>query len=189
MNTVFRLDDSWPFNLLGHANMAIFTRWQELSKDPLKARDILKLLWTDIAASAVVGTKGVLGPLNDKDSGESAHIKVRPIDHSITYNYLYGIPEFLLAVSLVILLIFMSLSVCFGKGSLGNLRLRLQQLSRGRIFTTFLYSDASNLTMRSNEWAHANGIKNVALGAFAERSMKPMQSITVGSPQVEAKEL
>lgn len=187
MNTVFELTDEWPFDLLGHANMAIFRRWQELSPDPEKAADILRLLWTDLAASGIVGTKGVLGPMNSAQSGEVAEVKVRPMERRITYQYLYGIPAFVLAVTVLALLFVMLFSMCVGRGSVAKLRLRIQQLSPGRIFTSFLYTDASNLTMESREWARVNGIKNVTVGTYAERSMKPTAPITVVSPLVDQK--
>ena len=189
MNTVFQLEEGWPFDLLGLANMAIFTRWQNLSSSAETSADIIKLLWTDLAASGVVGTKGVLGPLNDEEAGATSDIKVRPIDHRITYNYLYGIPAFVLGVSIILLLVTMMISMCFGRGSMHKLRLRFQQLSAGRIFASFLYADTSNLTMRSAEWARANGNKDVTLGTFAERSMKPMHPVAGGSLLADTKRL
>lgn len=188
MNTVFNLDHEWPFDLLGSANMAIFTRWQDLSGDPERAAEIIRLMWTDLAASGIVGTKGVLGPVNNAESGEVAKIKVRPIERRITYNYLYGIPAFIVLLALFAFLALLFFSLCFGKSSFAKLRLRIQQLSPGRIFTSFLYSDSSNLTMRSSEWAHANGIKNVTVGTYADRSMKPMNPVTAPSPLVDQKQ-
>lgn len=187
MNSVFDLNTEWAFDLVGRANMAIFTRWQSLSEKPETASNIIKLLWTDLAASAVVGTKGVLGSLNDGDFGDASNIRVRPIEHRITFNYLYGIPAFILALFLTLIFTAMFFSVCFGKVTLAKLRLRLQQLSTGRIFTTFLYPDASNLTMRSKDWANANGDTKVTVGAYAERSMGAMHNITSVSPLVEQK--
>lgn len=187
MNSVLSLNTDWAFDLVGRANIAIFTRWQHLSAKPETASDIIKLLWTDLAASAVVGTKGILGPINDGDSGDVADIRIRPIEHSITFNYLYGIPAFIVALCLTLIFTVMFFSVCFGKVTLAKLRLRLQQLSTGRIFTTFLYPDTSNLTMRSQEWAKGNGDTTVTVGAYAERSMDAMHSITSVSPLVERK--
>lgn len=187
MNAVFELDYEWPFDLLGYANMAIFTRWQKLSGDPERAAEIIRLLWTDLAASGIVGTKGVLGPMNAAESGEVAKVTVRPIERRITYKFLYGIPAFILSLTVLVLFATMLLSMCIGKGSLAKLRLRMQQLSPGRIFTSFLYPDASNLTMRSNEWVLANGIKNVTVGPYADRGMSPMAPITVVSPLVDQK--
>lgn len=187
MNSVFDLNTDWAFDLVGRANMAIFTRWQNLSAKPETASNIIKLLWTDLAASAVVGTKGVLGPMNDEGSGDAASIRVRPIENKITFNYLYGIPAFILAMFLILIFIVMLFSVCFGKVTLAKLRLRLQQLSTGRIFTTFLYPDASNLTMRSKEWAKGNGNTTVTVGAYAQRNMGAMQNITAVSPLVDQK--
>ena len=187
MNSVFDLDTDWAFDLVGRANMAIFTRWQNLSAKPETASNIIKLLWTDLAASAVVGTKGVLGPIYYGDTGDAVDVRVQPIEHKITFNYLYGIPAFILALFLILIFTIMFSSMCFGKVTLSKLRLRLQQLSTGRIFTTFLYPDASNLTMRSKEWAKGNGNTTITIGAYAERSMGAMITITSVLPLVERK--
>lgn len=64
MNTVYRNLASLPYDLTGKGSAAIFARWQQLSRTAETAQDIIHLAWTDLAASAVAGTKGVLGPLN-----------------------------------------------------------------------------------------------------------------------------
>ncbi|SPO07433.1 uncharacterized protein DNG_10127 [Cephalotrichum gorgonifer] len=172
MNTVFGLSgNEWPFDLLGAASMAIFTRWQNLSSTPEKATDIINLLWTDLAASAVVGTKGVLGSFND--GAEAAEVKVRPIGHRITYNLLYGIPAFILGLVLLLLLAQMLFAMCFGQASMARLRLRYQQLSPGRIFTTVIFPQYSSLTMRRQEWEPANGGMKIKLGSFVEALSAP----------------
>lgn len=43
----------------GQANLAMYKRWQEFSKTPETSAKILNLIWTDIAANMVVGTKGL----------------------------------------------------------------------------------------------------------------------------------
>lgn len=127
MNCVFDIsDDEWLFDLVGLASMAIFTRWQKLSTSQDEAAKILNLMWTDLSASAVVGTRGVLGPLNNGDDAEAAKVSVRPIGHRVTYNFVYGIPAFILALFLLNLGAFWLVSLCLGKASLEKLQRRLR---------------------------------------------------------------
>jgi aspartate ammonia-lyase len=53
----------------GNYNMAVWARWQNFSQSAETVSLIPNLIFTDNAASAVVGTKGVLGPMNAAPSG------------------------------------------------------------------------------------------------------------------------
>ncbi|PKS04922.1 hypothetical protein jhhlp_008288 [Lomentospora prolificans] len=175
MNRVFDMTDAdWPFDLLGLASMSIFTRWQELSPNPDAAAQILALMWTDLAASAVVGTKGVLGSFNSGNDDEVTEIFVRPIGHRVTYNYVYGIPAFILIPFLATFGFFMVVSFCIGKVSLAKLKKRLNQVSAGRIYTTFIYPEMSNLLMPSKDWLVSNGGKSVTVGVSASGAGRPV---------------
>ncbi|KEZ41921.1 Uncharacterized protein SAPIO_CDS6625 [Scedosporium apiospermum] len=185
MNRVFDISDvEWPFDLVGLASMAIFTRWQKLSTSQDEAAKILNLMWTDISASAVVGTRGVLGPLNNGDEAEAAKVYVRPIGHRVTYNFVYGIPAFILALFLLTLGAFWLVSLCLGKASLEKLRRRLRQVSPGRIYTTFLYPETSTLIMPSKDWQVSNGGKLVVVSANASGAGRPFAAATGYAAQV-----
>ncbi|RYP09063.1 hypothetical protein DL765_008585 [Monosporascus sp. GIB2] len=170
MNTVLALNgplqQNWPFDLIGSSSMAILRRWQELSWEPSKAGHIINLLWTDIAASAVVGTKDALGHLNAETP---MHIMIRPYGKRVTFNLLFGIPAFILAGAIAALIFIALICTCFGGASLTRMRLRVKQVSIGRVFTTFLYPHTSNLTMTSSEWRRSNGEKTVRVGVVAQR--------------------
>jgi hypothetical protein len=169
MDQVFALGGgSWPFDLRGLSSMAIFTRWQSLSPNTTEAANILKLMWTDIAASAVVGTKGALGYLNNGGKDEAVAINIRPIGRQITYKLLYGIPAFLLLLCIATIWLIMLIAMCFGKASIDRLRRRMYQLSPGRIYTTYLFPQFSSLTMLSKEWREKNGAHLVKLTNVGE---------------------
>lgn len=42
----------------GYAQFALYQKWLELGQTPTQSADITNLSWTDIAANAVVGTRG-----------------------------------------------------------------------------------------------------------------------------------
>lgn len=172
MNQVFMIGEGgWPFDLLGTASISIFNRWQTLSASPSEAAQIIKLIWTDLAASAVVGTKGTLGSLNVGPDEERTSIQVRPIGRRVTYNFLYGIPAFVLLLFIASLAVFFFVSFFFGKVRLQKLRHRLAQVSAGRIYTSSLYPNTSNLVMPSKDWQVANGDKIVVLGHTARATI------------------
>ncbi|MBE3047857.1 hypothetical protein IMZ48_36180, partial [Candidatus Bathyarchaeota archaeon] len=108
------------------------------------------MLWTDLAASAVVGTKGTLGHLNGENGGFTAD--VRQFASRITYNLLYAIPAFLFLLFILAMTTTAVATAVLGKASIARLRQRVHQLSPGRIYTTFLFPPASSLAMESREW-------------------------------------
>ncbi|KAF4895441.1 hypothetical protein CGCF415_v011940 [Colletotrichum fructicola] len=164
------LDEGWPFDLAGVSNIPIFERWQSLSSDADRVSDIIKLLWTDLAASAVVGTKGTLGPGNNK-ADEAARIHVNPFGRRIKYHVLFGIPAFILLLVMLSILLLLVVTTVFRTSTIGLLRHRLQQLTVGRVFTTFLFQNDSNMYMSSKEWSRANGRKTIYLGGLPEKAV------------------
>ncbi|KAK0716066.1 hypothetical protein B0H67DRAFT_645739 [Lasiosphaeris hirsuta] len=159
-------DSSWSFDMLGHSNMAVFMRWQNLSGTASEASKIINLLWTDLAASAVVGTKGVLGTNNaGAAEDDTAVVYVNPSLRVIKYRYAFAIPALIL---LLIVVLATSAALFFwilNLSSIGRLKLRVQQLASGRIFTVTLYPESSNFFMHPSEWSALNGSKTVSLVA------------------------
>ncbi|WQF90434.1 hypothetical protein CDEST_15448 [Colletotrichum destructivum] len=201
MNALFDSDSdegvfssSWPFDLRGAANMPVFKRWQALSNDSERIADIIKLVWTDIAASAVVGTKGTLGPGNIAAADKAVTIFIKPTGKRIKYRWVFGIPAFVLLLVMLVVTSAVLLCTAVRASSIAVLRRRLQQLTVGRILTTFLYPEDSNLFMSSKEWSHSNGHKAVSLGtaprkgsacettlqSFRHRPETPIDSVVVG---------
>ncbi|KAK4461311.1 hypothetical protein QBC42DRAFT_330110 [Cladorrhinum samala] len=183
MNTVFKVvaeaSDAdtwgvWPTDLKGLGNLSMFRRWQALSQDSALVPQIINLMWTNIAASAVVGTRGVLGEVNS-GINPAGPIPVRPIGNRITYDVRYGIPAALLLSWLgVIVVAAVCCSTCCGGGRTGfaELRRRIQQVSVGRVFTTFLHPEESTLTMSAKQWAQENGKRPIMVDAFASNASK-----------------
>lgn len=126
---------------------------------------------TDVAASAVVGTRGILGEVNSgvKPAGP---ILVRPVGNRITYDVRYGIPAALLLLWLGVIAVAAVCCTCCcgGRAGFAALRRRIHQVSVGRVFTTFLYSDESTLTMSAKQWRQANGEKLITVDTFARRA-------------------
>ncbi|KAK4119572.1 hypothetical protein N657DRAFT_650068 [Parathielavia appendiculata] len=159
-------DEAWPFDLRGRADMAVFTRWQALCETQEGAARMINLLWTDLAASAVVGTKGIsTTPINTQGQEEPPPppiiIHVRPAVRRTRYHFAYGIPAFVLLAVLVALT---AGSICAWLARVSNLdkvRRRIHQLSAGRIFTIVLYPGESDFGMSPKQWSLMSGAKTV----------------------------
>ena len=140
----------------GTASMALWSLWQNLTTTAQNASLIPQLIWTDVAASMVVGSKGVLGPGNAA-SGNTVQILVTPSVSKVKIHYLFAIPAFLASLGLLLVLMAAIVSWVLGRKNLDRMRLHFQQLSPGRIFTTFLYKDHGGMTATPRDWSKRMG--------------------------------
>ncbi|KAF7186099.1 hypothetical protein HII31_12560 [Pseudocercospora fuligena] len=123
----------------GQSSLAMWARWQNLTAQADLASLIPNLIFTDVAASTVVGTKGVLGPGNIGTS--SASISVRPIVSTVRYHLPYAIPAFVAAVMLLLIVlgaIASAIFPCDGLGGIHRLRHHIQGLQPGRIYSMLM---------------------------------------------------
>jgi hypothetical protein len=148
----------------GYSNMAMYVRWQNFSNTAETASTIVNLIWTDYAAAAVVGTKGVLGPGNSGSANDVVPIVVQPIVSKIKFHYLFGIPVFVLAVVILLISLIALIYLICKRSNLTTLRRHLHQSSTGRIFTTFLYPESCDMRTKSKKWSRTMGTKDIDLG-------------------------
>ncbi|TQN72738.1 hypothetical protein CSHISOI_02733, partial [Colletotrichum shisoi] len=181
----------WPFDLVGAASMPVFKRWQALSDDSDRVPEIIKLIWTDVAASAVVGTKGVLGPRNAGAADETVGITVRPVGKRIKYRWAFGIPAFVLLLVTLGIAVALIPAAVLKSSTVAVLRHRLQQVTVGRVLTTVLYPEQSNLLMSSKEWSRLNGDKAVDLGGMPQKGLVSQHAVqfSEGQPETPAEEV
>jgi hypothetical protein len=150
----------------GEVNMAMWTRWQNLTISAETAGLIPSLVWTDNAAAAVVGTKGVLGPGNVAQHN-LVPLQVTPTVSRIKYHWPFAIPALLAALLLVIITLLAFLTVCLRGAGIVRMQRHLKQISPGRIFTTFLYPEHGGSTIRSRDWSRQLGKRMIDLsGAY-----------------------
>jgi hypothetical protein len=150
----------------GEVNMAMWALWQNYTLSPERAAIIPNLIWTDNAAAAVVGTKGVLGPGNAATQN-LVPLPVTPTNSVIKYHWPFAIPALLAVLLLILITLVAGVTVCFRGAGIGRMRLHLQQVSPGRIFTTFLYPEHGGMTVRSKDWNRQLGKKVIDIsGAY-----------------------
>lgn len=140
----------------GNSNMAMWARWQNLSSSATTAGLIPNLIFTDYAAAAVVGTKGVLGPGNSALSN-LVKVDVLPLHSVIRYHWAFSIPGLVTALCLIIFTIVAFITIFFHRHNVSNMRTHLNQLAPGRIFTTLLYPEHGLTSLSSTEWSRQMG--------------------------------
>jgi hypothetical protein len=124
----------------GQNSMAMWVRWQNLTASAKTASLIPNLVWTDYAAAAVVGSKGVLGRGNTAAMNTVA-LKVVPTVSKIQYHWPFAIPALLVALFLILITLGLIVAFLFGGGRVAIVKTNLKRLSPGRILASLLYPD------------------------------------------------
>lgn len=168
----------------GRTNLAMYNRWQELSRNASTAAKIVNLIWTDISADAVVGTRSQLPlePLQNlaKRDEPTTTIKV-PITvytRQVRFHIYYGIPAFLVLTLFAIVSLTAIVFMLLGRTSPSRMRKFLDQTSAGRILTMFLYTNDCAPGAPRADWIRAVGRKRIDLGGQYPRGT----DATLGQP-------
>jgi hypothetical protein len=136
----------------GKSSIAMWARWQNLSLNAETAALIPNLIFTDISASAVVGTKGVLQPGNTARQN-LVPISVTPMILTVRYQVPYAIPAAITALLLLVIACGALVATFLRRDGLSQMRRQLQQLSPGRIYTMLLSPGASSdMLMQGEDW-------------------------------------
>jgi hypothetical protein len=141
-------DNTNPVDYSGTANLAMYKLWQELSKTPESSAKILNLIWTDIAANMVVGTKGLESHsacMRKRD--DAATRKTPPVvnyTRRIQYKYVYGVPAFLTLALFALSIITTIVLAVFSGAKPSTLKLFLHHTSAGRFLTSQSQAAASS---------------------------------------------
>lgn len=152
-----------PPEYIGHNSLSLWLKWKELSASVKTVPRIISLVWTDYAASAMVGSKGVLGARNAHPD-QAASINILPTVHRVGYHYAFGIPAYILLLCVIICVLMVLGSVLTGQSSIKLVDQRLKQTSIGRVLTTMFYPDTSTFDMKGVEWSNNNGNRQLDLG-------------------------
>ncbi|KAL9572074.1 hypothetical protein ACKAV7_003791 [Fusarium commune] len=141
----------------GKSSIAMWARWQNLSLNAETAALIPNLIFTDISASAVVGTKGVLQPGNTARQN-LVPSSVTPMIVTVRYQVPYAIPAAITALLLLVIACGALMATFLRRDGLNQMRRHLQQLSPGRIYTMLLSPGASSdMLMQGEDWSKKFG--------------------------------
>ena len=164
----------------GMTGLALYSKWQNLSTSPGGAAAIINLVWTDIAANSVVGTKGwglnnfptsPDGGLSRKTKrGGTAGDTIVPITvyrRHLRYRILYAIPAIIsLGLGLAILVTWLVLLV-LGRAGPSKVRWLLDATSPGRMMSVLLWPENANVK-GTRDWVKTVGTRVVVPSAAPE---------------------
>ena len=161
MNGVYNLamDQSSPrTDYTGQTDLAMWAYWQRLAASAEQTAHIPNLIWTDNAAAAVVGTKGVLGPMNAA-SKYVVPLEVTPWTKRVGCHWAFAFPALALALAMVLITLTAILIYAARGHGLSQLRGHLNRTSPGRLCTSILYPQLGGLQGTSKAWnAQAGGV-------------------------------
>jgi hypothetical protein len=172
----------------GLTNVAMYKKWSDLSHDPIGAAKMVNLIWTDLAANALVGTRSWLpqdplppnlqgdAPVITKRAGitisSTAEVPVQTYYRTVRYRWAYGVPAFLAALAVACILVATIGAVLLRRGTPQLVRQYLLSLSAGRILTHFLLPNAPS-SGEANDWASTTGGVKVSVLGSDYRVAKP----------------
>ena len=172
----------------GQASMAMWAIWQTLSKSAATASLIPNLIFTDVAAAAVVGTKGVLGPSNAAARNQ-VPIQVTAAAMRVRYHWLFAIPAFIVAATLLPITIIGIITLVLKRHTFSATRHHINSTSPGRIYTSVLYSEQAGIQGTTSEWSRHMGSKTVDLAEVYPGSDNKSAPIEEEGPAVVAGEV
>lgn len=127
----------------GRSNVAMSRRWARLSRSADSVRKIHNLIWTDIAANAVLGTKGLhSSTMTAARASSDLPVPLVSVYHRrIQYHLPFAIPAIIVLVLLLSALVLTSAAVFLGRTGFSKMRRFLNATSAGRIMTSVLLGD------------------------------------------------
>ncbi|KAF3038671.1 hypothetical protein E8E12_007331 [Didymella heteroderae] len=144
----------------GSNNLALFRLWQEYSRTAPTSAKILNLIWTDLAANLVLGTKGLhFEPTGSRKRDatavpESKMPKVTSYTRRVKYKYVYGIPAFFALALTTMSALATTYFTIFGHARPSTMRAFLQHTSAGRLLSA--QSNHTNWVARTDYRGHAS---------------------------------
>ena len=133
----------------GKLNIEMLNLWRNLSATPQGTGRMIDLVWTDVAANAFYGGRGMLPVglppnLARRDDGETAESEMVPVfvrKRWTRYRYVYAIPAFIVLAIVAATLVGSIVAAILGRGTIGRIKMFLARLSAGRVMTAILVKD------------------------------------------------
>lgn len=162
----------------GKSNLALYRLWRDLSRTTASATKIMNLIWTDVAANSVVGTKSMEASKGSEGVPDTTtkvnDAEVIMYHQRIKFHLPYGIPAFLVVFSTLCAFLVTSIFVILGRVSPSKIRKYLNETSVGRLLTSMNPDMApardNRRPMGSKEestkaWIDKFGRKEITLGS------------------------
>jgi hypothetical protein len=132
----------------GGQSLALYAKWQALSKTVEGTAKIIDLVWTDVATNAVVGTTGwgltaspssaADGDQSSKSESKNVNVPVFVYGSHIRYRIPWAIPAFVtLGITAMLLGLLVTMLVT-GRTGFKRLRSTLESTTLGRVLAPFI---------------------------------------------------
>lgn len=132
------------FDYSGRSNLAVYRLWQNYSHTASTSAKILDLVWTDIDAGQVMGTKSLQTTHHPDPIKDSTPVRGLPqvtaFSKRIKFRYVYGIPAFCALLLTLISTLASIYCTVFGHTDMSTMRAFLQHTSTGRLLTSKNYA-------------------------------------------------
>lgn len=155
---------SGMFDYSGQNSFALTVKWRELSRSPQTAPQIINLIFTDIMANTLLGTKAGNLPSGTNSTAVSGSRQyqnfVQTWEKKIVYDIRYAIPAIILLTLWLPILLVALILWCTSRASIAALKQLINQLSAGRLSTNLLLrTDSPSLPAdaSSKEWSEKAG--------------------------------
>ncbi|KAJ9650876.1 hypothetical protein H2198_009830 [Neophaeococcomyces mojaviensis] len=155
-------------------NQQVFIR--EMMRNTTSTSRLLNLMWTDMAANTMVGTRGIhqtkYQPMETRsqkrDKGSkyinllTGQYPVYILDRHIRYKWVYGIPAFICIGVVGIAVMLALISMICGHGTVERLRWFMFNVSLGRVFASYLYPESmEEKSAQTKQWLQSVGLKPI----------------------------
>lgn len=141
----------------GWSSLGVYAKWQKLSASAETVSQIINLVWTDVAANAVVGTRGwgLTSAASTDPTGFAASVNISSKDlnpapstqvpvvlyhQTIRYRLPFAVPAFVALAITVVVLVMLVLLAIRGKTGVKQMRKFLDATSVGRIIARFSWT-------------------------------------------------
>jgi hypothetical protein len=199
VNSAATISTSGVGDYSGRANLPMYNQWKNLSSTAAGSARILNLIWTDIAANAVVGTRNWI-PTADAPNlskradapSTGAQVPIHVLNRGTKYHIKYAIPAFLVLGLLLFALGSSVLAMILGRGTVGAIKMYLSRVSSGRLMTAIVDDDiavdetvgvSSSNSMSTTKWLKREGTtvidvsKRVPRAKGVERKYEAMEKM------------
>ncbi|KAL2144067.1 hypothetical protein VTI28DRAFT_9678 [Corynascus sepedonium] len=140
-------------------NLALKRRWEILSRSANTVAKIPNLIWTDLAANMVIGTKSLAGLPTDK------RVLVTVYNKRIRYHMPYAVPAIIVLALLVLTSLSTACAALLGRTSLDKMKRYLNNTLVGRIMTITLLRESDGEPVPEEVCAERNGNTLVKVGS------------------------
>lgn len=168
------------FDYAGTTQLGVYNKWANMSKTPEDAAKIINLVWTDVAANAVVGSKGwFTNPVSlskrNSDGDQQILVPVNQYSRSVRYHLAYAIPAIIVLAIFAVVVCVSFVMTIFGQSGPNKINVFLMKTSVGRVMASLLTSDDCAAAAPTKAWTERSGQMRIDLTGNIPRGANLIQ--------------